>query len=157
MAKLFERFLGAGGAKCASHFEEQIKMQENESRSSLELQILKCAPSVVTKPHPSGDELETAVSLKTHACLHLSMVHITVVAQSNWTHSESRTRTQHGIKSGRCVPGLLLKLLPTNSRASCLFQRSRVNIIGVRGRVAPLLQMENMSANVATMLSRVIL
>lgn len=86
------------------HLILRSKLKENESRLSLKLQILKCAPSVVTKPHPSGDELETAVGLKTLACLHLSMVRIAVVAQSNWAHSESRTRTQHSIRTGRSVP-----------------------------------------------------
>lgn len=71
----------------APNFEELIKTQENESKPSLELEFLKCTQSVVTKPDPSRDELETAVGLKTHTCLHLSMVHITVVTQSNWTHS----------------------------------------------------------------------
>lgn len=88
----------------APNFEELIKTQENESKPSLELEFLKCTQSVVTKPDPSRDELETAVGLKTHTCLHLSMVHITVVTQSNWTHSESHTRTQHSSRTGRRVP-----------------------------------------------------
>lgn len=66
-------------------------MQENESKPVLELEILKSTRSVVTKPYPNGDTLETAVDLKTHTCLYLSMVRITVVAQSNWTHSQSHT------------------------------------------------------------------
>lgn len=84
-------------------------MQESESKPSLELEFLKCTQSVVLSlmPDPSGDELETAVALKkTHtqvrACLHLSTVHIAVVKQSNWTHSESHTRTQHGPRVRGC-------------------------------------------------------
>lgn len=76
------------------------KLKENESKTFPGIRN-NSEKSVVTKPHPGGDELETAVGLKTHACLHLTMVHITVVTQSNWTHSESHTRTQHGIRTGR--------------------------------------------------------
>lgn len=115
-------------------FVEPINTQENESK---ELEFLKCTQSVVTKPYPSRDELETAVGLKTHTCLHLSMVRIAVVAQSNWTHSESHTRTQHSVGTGRCVPDRSQRCSQLSlSRASRLFQRSRVNIIGVRGRVS---------------------
>lgn len=40
---------------------------------------IRLSQSVVTKQSPSGDKFETAVGLKTHACLHFSMVRITVV------------------------------------------------------------------------------
>lgn len=44
-------------------------------------QNLRVSESVVTKPHPSRDTSETAAELK-----NVSVVHIAVVTQSNWTH-----------------------------------------------------------------------
>lgn len=83
-------------------------MQENESKPSLELEFLKCAQSVVTKPHPSRDELETAVGLKhthippfvygSHNCGH------TVQLDSFRKPHQNTTQHQNWTKSGKTVP-----------------------------------------------------
>lgn len=66
---------------------------------------------------------------------------------------QNTMRHQNWTKCAR----LFQKLLPSLSRANCLIQRNWVNVIGVWGDVAPLLQMENMTAYVTRMLNRLLL
>lgn len=95
----------------------------------------------MTEAYPCRDELETAAGLKTLTCFHLSMVHITVVTQSNWTHPESHTRTESAINSGQ--ERQIVPETDPNSLYSYLFIPEEPNLMVIKRCFTTLLWTED--------------